>query len=57
MPETNIDKCRHLVGAEGPDVIFPPIHYNDNYSNPTQSVKDRLTAILKLNEEQVEALT
>ena len=56
-PMTNIDRCRQLVGASPTDIIFPPIHLHDDYSNPTAWVKARLRTILSLNEEQMDALT
>lgn len=55
-PLPNLDKCRKLVGAEPQDVVFPPIHLYEEYSNPTKWVKDRLKKILDLNREQTEDL-
>jgi hypothetical protein len=55
-PTTDLAECRLICGAEDPDVVFPPIHLHDEYSNPVAWVKKKLQQILDLNEEQVEAL-
>jgi hypothetical protein len=55
-PLNNLERCRALVGAEGPDVVFPPIQWNENFNEPTKWVKDRLHTILDLSREITDAL-
>jgi hypothetical protein len=56
-PNKDIDDMRAMLSASPTDVIFPPIHLYDDYHDPKKWVKDQLTTILKLNEEQIESLT
>lgn len=55
-PLNHIERCKVLVEASGPDVVFPPIQLGENYKDPTKWVKDRLHTILDLNREATDAL-